>query len=218
MFGLGTWEIILILVAALIFIGPDKLPQVAKTIGKGLRQVRGAMSQVDAEVRRAADDFVRSAEEDERKDAREAEREARKRRLAESAAGAPELDRDGTRPDPDDLPASRSQGFGDLGPSGLPEQAPPTDPSADDGSIARDAPATTDGPEGRDWTAHASAPIPGRVAAVPPTRGARAHRVVDVPPPAEPPPPEPSGADDAPSETPPGSAPGPAPEDPERGA
>ncbi len=62
MFGLGTWEIVLILGAALIFIGPDRLPKVAKQLGKGLKQVREAMGQVDEElseakrqVRRAVD-------------------------------------------------------------------------------------------------------------------------------------------------------------------
>lgn len=208
MFGLGTWEIILILVAALIFIGPDKLPQVAKTIGKGLRQVRGAMSQVDAEVRRAADEFVRSAEEDERQE-RDAERE-RKRRLAREGAVADGLDHDGTRPDPDDAPPPPASSARDLGRSGLPEQAPPTDPGA--------PPVAAPAPADRDWTAHAQAPVPGRVAAVPPARGPRAHRVVDVPPPPEPPPSAPAGADDAASEAPPASASPSSPEDPERGA
>ncbi len=64
MFGLGTWEILLILVAALVFIGPDKLPKVAKTIGKGMRQVRSAMSDVDHQVRRAGNDFLNAAEDD----------------------------------------------------------------------------------------------------------------------------------------------------------
>jgi|GEM_PF-2537795 len=52
MFGLGTWEVLLILVVALIFIGPDQLPKVARKLGEGMRQVRGAMTRVDDEVRR----------------------------------------------------------------------------------------------------------------------------------------------------------------------
>ncbi len=52
MFGLSTWEILIILVVALIFVGPDQLPKVARTIGKGMRQVRGAMGKVDDEVRK----------------------------------------------------------------------------------------------------------------------------------------------------------------------
>ena len=52
MFGLGTWEIILIVVVALVFIGPGKLPDVAKTIGKGLREFRRAMAGLEAEIPR----------------------------------------------------------------------------------------------------------------------------------------------------------------------
>ncbi len=43
MFGLGLFEIIIILVIALIFIGPKKLPEVAKNLGKGLRDFQNAV-------------------------------------------------------------------------------------------------------------------------------------------------------------------------------
>ena len=46
MFGIGITEIILILVVALLLIGPDKLPELAKSLGKGL-----------AEFKHAADNF-----------------------------------------------------------------------------------------------------------------------------------------------------------------
>ena len=41
----------IILVIALVFLGPDKLPEVARSIGKGLRTLRRAMSSVEYEVR-----------------------------------------------------------------------------------------------------------------------------------------------------------------------
>jgi sec-independent protein translocase protein TatA len=53
MFGLGIWEIALILVAALIFIGPAKLPDLARTLGKGTRDLRRAMAGFEDEVKRA---------------------------------------------------------------------------------------------------------------------------------------------------------------------
>src|SRR5687767_13408319 len=40
MFGIGGSEIIVILVVALLFLGPDKLPQAAKTISKGIRDIK----------------------------------------------------------------------------------------------------------------------------------------------------------------------------------
>ena len=42
MFGLGMPEILLILALALIIIGPKKLPDLAKTLGKSMREFKGA--------------------------------------------------------------------------------------------------------------------------------------------------------------------------------
>jgi len=40
MFGLGFGEIVIIAILALILLGPDKLPDAAKTLGKTLREIR----------------------------------------------------------------------------------------------------------------------------------------------------------------------------------
>jgi len=42
MFGLGFGEIVIILVLALILLGPKRLPDVAKQLGKGLREFKKA--------------------------------------------------------------------------------------------------------------------------------------------------------------------------------
>lgn len=46
MFGLGFWEIIIIAVLALILLGPDKLPDAARTAGKLMRDLRRATDDI----------------------------------------------------------------------------------------------------------------------------------------------------------------------------
>jgi Tat protein translocase TatB subunit len=50
MFGIGTWELILILVLALIILGPSKLPEVARLVGHNLAKLRQAADDVKREV------------------------------------------------------------------------------------------------------------------------------------------------------------------------
>lgn len=56
MFGLGFWEIAIILGVALLVLGPSKLPELARGLGKGLREFRKATedfkSTIDEEVYR----------------------------------------------------------------------------------------------------------------------------------------------------------------------
>lgn len=40
MFGMGMTEILVILVVAMLFLGPEKLPEAAKSISKGIRDLR----------------------------------------------------------------------------------------------------------------------------------------------------------------------------------
>jgi sec-independent protein translocase protein TatA len=44
MFGIGMPELIIILVIALLFFGPGKLPQVGSSIGKAIRDFKGSMN------------------------------------------------------------------------------------------------------------------------------------------------------------------------------
>jgi TatA/E family protein of Tat protein translocase len=42
MFGLGFGELVVVFLIALIFIGPKKLPELAKGLGKGIKQFQDA--------------------------------------------------------------------------------------------------------------------------------------------------------------------------------
>ena len=55
MFGLGTGEIVLILLIILIFFGAKKIPDLAQGLGKGLREFRKATRDIQDEVERPDD-------------------------------------------------------------------------------------------------------------------------------------------------------------------
>ena len=65
MFGIGMPELMVIMVVALIVLGPKRLPEIARLLGKGLAEFRHATSDVSEELRKAQrsiEDEVRSAE------------------------------------------------------------------------------------------------------------------------------------------------------------
>ncbi len=50
MFGIGTPEILIIIVVALLIFGPTKLPELGKTLGKGLREFKKASSDLKDQI------------------------------------------------------------------------------------------------------------------------------------------------------------------------
>lgn len=51
MFGIGGFELFLILLFAFLIFGPDKLPQLAKTLGMAIRKFRDAQDEVNRVVK-----------------------------------------------------------------------------------------------------------------------------------------------------------------------
>jgi sec-independent protein translocase protein TatB len=111
-FGVGGPEMMVILVLALILIGPDKLPKVAKTIGAGMRDLRRAANLAQAELRETVDELMRDVDVDAltgKDDASVLREQARKKAqnalAAARATGAPPSPNDGSSgPLADDAP------------------------------------------------------------------------------------------------------------------
>ena len=50
MFGLGTSEILVILLIALLILGPKEIPKVARTIGRGMRELQRAKDDISKSI------------------------------------------------------------------------------------------------------------------------------------------------------------------------
>lgn len=93
MFGIGFQEMLLILVVVLIFFGPKRLPDLAKSIGKGL-----------AEFKKASDDVKKSID-----DAMKEETVKAEDAKEESAKAEPPVPAESTPPTPSGLPADEKE-------------------------------------------------------------------------------------------------------------
>lgn len=52
--GLGGWEILLILLVLLIFFGARKIPELARGLGKGIREFKDATKEIKDEIEESA--------------------------------------------------------------------------------------------------------------------------------------------------------------------
>jgi sec-independent protein translocase protein TatA len=55
MFGIGGGELIFIIFIALMLFGSDKIPELARTIGKGMAQLKNATNEIKSEIQKGAE-------------------------------------------------------------------------------------------------------------------------------------------------------------------
>lgn len=136
MFGIGMPELAVILVVALIVLGPRRLPEMARALGKGLAEFRKVTGDVNKELEGARELIEREAREHERLQ----RDQAREQRLAETRSAqekpnAPE----GSSAEPaaasPKTPASAA----------APAAAPATAPATDETTAAPTSPAGSGG-------------------------------------------------------------------------
>ncbi|HEY49783.1 MAG TPA: twin-arginine translocase TatA/TatE family subunit [Dehalococcoidia bacterium] len=65
-FGMGPLEILLILMVGLIVLGPGKLPQIARSLGRGIAAFRKATMDLTTEVSREIEELEKEDEEETR--------------------------------------------------------------------------------------------------------------------------------------------------------
>jgi sec-independent protein translocase protein TatA len=56
MFGLGGQELLLIMFIVLLFFGPSKLPELARGLGKGMKEFKKAQTEIEEEFSKATDE------------------------------------------------------------------------------------------------------------------------------------------------------------------
>ena len=147
MLNVGPLELLVVLAVALIVVGPERLPELARSVGRALRQFREMQDEVKDMVSSGMDDEMREAAAEFRKAAGTAKRATdvkgavrRAERSIRQETTAP-LRTPRTRPDAAPEPASDPDGSGDPPPA-----APDGDAASPSGSDAAPGSAA-DGPE-----------------------------------------------------------------------
>ncbi len=69
MFGLGTQELLIILVLVMIVFGAGKLPQVGGALGKGLRNFKKGVKEADDDIEEGQVEEIGDENGDKKKDA-----------------------------------------------------------------------------------------------------------------------------------------------------
>ena len=58
MFGIGGGEIVFILLVVLMLFGSDKVPEIARTLGKLMAQLKNATNELKSEIQKGVDEIT----------------------------------------------------------------------------------------------------------------------------------------------------------------
>jgi sec-independent protein translocase protein TatA len=62
MFGMGGSEFFLIILVFLLFFGSNKIPEIARGLGKGIRQFKDAASGIQDEIEKGANEMKKDVD------------------------------------------------------------------------------------------------------------------------------------------------------------
>lgn len=113
MFNLGAGEVLVIALVALVVLGPERLPGVARDVGKFLTEIRSMSKGFQDELRHAVD--IEAMASDESDDDRAVEAEAFKRGEAHAAQRPGHIPTDGGNDNGDGNGDGNDNGDGDGG-------------------------------------------------------------------------------------------------------
>jgi sec-independent protein translocase protein TatA len=51
MFGLSAWELLIVFLAILLLFGAKRLPEIGSSLGKGIREFKGSIKEIESDVR-----------------------------------------------------------------------------------------------------------------------------------------------------------------------
>lgn len=91
MFGIGFTELVIILIIALVVVGPEKLPELGRTIGKTVRDLRRVYANLRAELGPEFDDIEQGIRDLRALDPRQQARDFSRNLIDDLSKDAPEL-------------------------------------------------------------------------------------------------------------------------------
>ena len=63
MLNIGWTELLLVLGVALLLFGPGQLPELGQTLGKTIREFKGAINNIDADIKKEVNDIKNDVQE-----------------------------------------------------------------------------------------------------------------------------------------------------------